>query len=74
MNEYVVDLKTPDELEVDPYPQDVRLACRYADNIHEFEEEEEKEEGEEEEDYASDEERLWITKDQCRKFMALLCD
>jgi len=64
MNEYVVDLKTPDELEVDPYPQNVRLACRYADNIHEFEEEEEKEEGEEEEeDYASDEERLWITKE-----------
>jgi hypothetical protein len=57
MNDYVVDLKTPEELDLAPYPDNIRLACRYSDNINEF--------GDDDEDEVNEveEERQWITSD-----------
>ena len=57
MNDEVVDLKTPEELELDPYPENIRLACRYSDDMNEF--------GDEDEDIAldSEEEQQWTTHD-----------
>jgi hypothetical protein len=59
MNDNVVDLKTPDELESDPYPENIRLACRYFDDDDdEFEDLNEKETLDE-----YDDEELWVTSD-----------
>jgi len=57
MNDNVVDLKTPEELELDPYPENIRLGCRYSDNIDEFGDDNE------DEDIEIDDARIWITAD-----------
>jgi hypothetical protein len=48
MNDDVVDLRTPSELEKHPYPDNVRLGCIYADKVGDIDEEHE---------------RSWVTKD-----------
>jgi len=50
MNDDVVDLKTPDELDSEPYPANVRLACRYFEHEDDFND--------------RDDELLWITSDE----------
>ncbi len=55
MNDNIVDLRTPKELERDPYPENIRLACRYSDKIDEF--------SDDIEAMAIDKERHWITSD-----------